>query len=402
MQQLSAAVTSRAQGMDAEFPFVTMPRYEIAAGYADGLGGIMFAAFAPLVTSDQRIEWETYAQQNVDWIDESERLRQVHPSHRDPLHGTIQDHEHDRRRLLSSVTGSIGESVSNLQQVGDAQSRGVQEDAAPEEPRIAPKIWHWENGTRVVSPTQPDQLYAPLWQVSPPGLDLNVDMLADERVMRLYQAMLITKGSVLSNDFPITDLFDFLFDPEEKPLKDAPHAFLMEPVYTRFEEEPKLAGFLVGVTVWKNLFNQLLPEGAVGVIAVVDDACGGQMTFRMDGPVSTFLGHGDLHDPGFDQFRRTTDVELYDWDVIGNATDGLLCPHTLHIYPTVEFQDSYKTVRFYYCIFVCVMSLLMQSSVCQSFALSLTHSLTCALLHFQNNYRTNRSFTRWSWRWRSC
>jgi len=126
MQQLSAAVTSRAQGMNADFPFVTMPRYEIAAGHADGLGGVMFAAFAPLVTSDQRIEWEAYAQENIGWIDESERLRQVHPSHRDPLHGTIQDHEHDRRRCLQqSVTGSIGDSISNLQ-LADSASRGVQ------------------------------------------------------------------------------------------------------------------------------------------------------------------------------------------------------------------------------------------------------------------------------------
>jgi len=217
----------------------------------------MFTVWAPLVAPSQRFQWEEYSTTNAQaWLDESDRLRQVHPSHRDPLHGTIQDHEHDRRRLqerqqrdypmrIDAAVGrvQVGPSSGEVQ-----QARQVAEDDSPNA-WIPPQIWHWEgspNGTRVVSETTSPghEYYAPLWQVSPPGpSDINVDMFSDPRVSKLFQAMVAAgKRSVLSDDFPIKDLFDFLFDPEEKSDKAKPHAFLMEPVFDRFDEDPKLVG----------------------------------------------------------------------------------------------------------------------------------------------------------------
>jgi hypothetical protein len=42
--------------------------------------------------------------------------------------------------------------------------------------------------------------------------------------------MVATNKSVLSTATEIGDLFGFLFEPEEKPLKQNPHGFMMEPV----------------------------------------------------------------------------------------------------------------------------------------------------------------------------
>jgi len=152
-------------------------------------------------------------------------------SHRDALHGTIQDHEHDRRRRL-------------------------QEDVSV--PTIPDRIWRWEDGVRVEESDEPDKVFAPLWQVSPPAAsDVNVNLLADDRVSSLYGSMLAMNRTVQSNDFPIDHLFDFLFDPEEKDDKLKPHAFLMDPVYSAFDEEYKVVGFVLAVTVWHNLFDRV-------------------------------------------------------------------------------------------------------------------------------------------------
>jgi hypothetical protein len=139
MQQLSAAVTSAALMTNSVFPYVTLPHFQITGGYADGMGGIMAAAFAPLVKHEERSEWEEYAVLNQGWLAESARLKKVHPGHRDALHGTIQDHEHDRR---------------------------LQSPETPSE-YIPTQIYRWENGLQVPEPSRPGQVLAPLWQTSP-------------------------------------------------------------------------------------------------------------------------------------------------------------------------------------------------------------------------------------------
>jgi hypothetical protein len=139
MQQLSAAVTSAALMTGSVFPNVTLPHFEITGGFVDGMGGIMAAAFAPLVKEEERSEWEEYAVLNQGWLTESARLKKVHPDYSDALHGTIQDHEHGRR-LQSS-------------------------EAPPAS--IATRIFRWESGIQVPEPDRPGQDLAPLWQVSP-------------------------------------------------------------------------------------------------------------------------------------------------------------------------------------------------------------------------------------------
>jgi hypothetical protein len=151
--------------------------------------------------------------------------------------------------------------------------------------------------------------------------------------------MIATNTSVLSTSTEIGDSFDFLFDPEEKPLKQNPHGFVMEPVYSAFEENPELVGFLIGVTVFGRLLDQLLPEGAGanGIVCVFKDKCGNAITYELNGPVQTYLGAGDLHDPQFDKYERSSPVEVYKTDFEGR------CAYELYIYPSTKFRETYMT-----------------------------------------------------------
>jgi hypothetical protein len=143
MQQFSASVTSSALMAGSVFPNVTIPHFEVSGGYVDGMGGIMAIAFAPLIKHEQRSEWEEYAELNQGWLAESARLKKAHPGHLDALHGTIQDHEDDRR-LQSPETSS---SLNTL---------------------IPKQIYRWDsNRTKVAETSSPGQVLAPLWQVSP-------------------------------------------------------------------------------------------------------------------------------------------------------------------------------------------------------------------------------------------
>jgi uncharacterized protein YbaA (DUF1428 family) len=135
----------------------------------------MSAGFAPLVKAEERDQWEEYAVQNQGWIEQSAYLKKVHPIHRDALHGTIQDHEHDRRQLQKE--------------------------------NISSAIYRWEKGQKVSEVSQPGKVFAPLWQVSPADAGaVNVNLLSDPRVADIYASMLKTNSSILSHDSEIGDL----------------------------------------------------------------------------------------------------------------------------------------------------------------------------------------------------
>ena len=137
----------------------------------------MAAGFAPIITSEQRDDWETYAVENQGWLERSAYLKAVSPAHRDALHGTIQDHEHDRR---------------NLQ---DQQS-------------VSPFIYKWENGKRIPERTAPPgREFAPLWQISPADTNsVNVNLLSDKTIAEFYTKMMKTEALILSSNIEIGDM----------------------------------------------------------------------------------------------------------------------------------------------------------------------------------------------------
>jgi len=99
------------------------------------------------------------------------------------------------------------------------------------------------------------------------------------------------------------------------------------------------------------------------------------MSYEINGDLATYLGEGDYHDPAFDAFERSMQVELYDHQVEG------LCAHELRIYPTVALQDSYKTNN--PAIYSAVVALAFLLT-----AVGVNHSTS--FLHFSLNYLATR------------
>ena len=276
------------------------------------MGGIMAVVYAPLITGEEQPQWEDYATKNQDWIAESARLKETHRSHRDALHGTIQDHEHDRRHLQ-------------------------QEEIPP----ISDFIYRWESGKKVKEVGTPRQVLAPLWQGSPADSSaVNVNLFSDDRIFTLYNTVRDVKQTVLSVNTEIGEMFDWLFDPEEKPQKVLPHAFIAQPVFSDFAEEPDMVGILLGITVYTNLFDRLLPQGASGVICVVKDSCGNVMSFELNDHKAHFLGLEDVHDSAFNDYVYNFPLEIsYEF---GNITDSV-CAHEVFVYPSNEFRSAYDS-----------------------------------------------------------
>jgi hypothetical protein len=317
MEQLSASVTAAAVMTGAVMPNLTIPFFEIDGGYTDGLGGIMTVVYAPLIRARQVPQWEEYADQHVQgWIDDAFELRENHPHHRNPLKGTIQDHESDRRRL--SLPG--------------------------EEQNVSKNVFTWVDGVKTpLTLSDDDQWVAPFWQVSPPSaFSVNADLLSDEHLRKLFQVMLAMNTTVLSGDTQVYDLFDFMFDDNEKDRKANGHMFIMTPVYDGFRNNNKtLVGVLVALTPLENLLDRLIPQDTKGIVGVFRNQCGDIRTYEMNGigHRSKQIADSDVHDPGFETFRHSSSVETYE-----TVVDGL-CVHTLDIYPSRRFRDSFSATK---------------------------------------------------------
>jgi hypothetical protein len=90
--------------------------------------------------------------------------------------------------------------------------------------------------------------------------------------------------------------------------------------------------------------------GANNIIAVISDSCGSRdLTYELNGPISTFLGYEDLHDDRFDAFVHSVQLESYESIVEG------MCVHELKVYPSAKFRASYETNK--PAVYTCVTAL---------------------------------------------
>ena len=315
LHQLSASVTSTAIMTGAVFPNLTQQFFEITDGYVDGMTLISNTAFAPLVKAEEMTQWEEYSVLNQGWITESMVLREVHPDHVDPLHGTMNDLEHDRK--LQAATAPV---------------------------IISDRIFRWDNGTKVPEEASAGELYAPLWQISPaiPSI-VNFNFFSSKVFTDLFAKMVTMNQTVSSSNAKIGDMFG----DNQNGDRVIPYGFIMEPVYSTFTESRRLVGMLIAPFKYSTLFVQILPDKAQGFVTVIADNCGNTMTFEVNGPHSTFLAYEDLHDPSFEKYKRSAIVNQ-------KAAVGL-CVQYVNIYPSTKYQQSFKTTR--PAVYSCVIAL---------------------------------------------
>jgi class 3 adenylate cyclase len=309
MEQFSAEMTTVGLLTGAKFPFLTLPQFEVLGGYVIGMSGLNHFSYAPLVKD--RSAWEEYAIANQGWLQESARLKIDHPSHLDPMHGTIQDNE-ERRRL--DEEGSISP--------------------------ISDVIYRFDNGLKMPDASSPGGVYAPLWQITPAvSSAVNVNLLSDAHVSSLFHDMLLTNHSILAAPIHLGDFWRSSSDDSEELAKEKsdPYGYFMAPVYSEFAKNASLVGILLAAADIDSLLYNVVPEGVSGIVCVIIDTCGSAVSYSLNGINDhAFLGEADFHDPKFEAYRRDIRIE---------QTQTAGCLHDLHIFPTQEFKNSYKTKK---------------------------------------------------------
>jgi hypothetical protein len=287
LKELSAYITSTALADESMFPFVTLSQFKMFSDLARESGGVLSTAYAPIVTSTDRKQWEAYSAQHHWWQNVSD----------------------DTEVVKSSAVSEF--------------------------------IYHWVNGTKSSEPVVENEIYAPVWHISNSLVNVvNENLLDTPEIASLYASMIATNHSVLAG-ISTAYMLEFSVDSEEgrQDRGDRPHSVLAEPVYDSFSENRAIVGILLSQIEYDSLLSFFHHRTTAGIVGVIVDNCGKGITYRFEREGATFIGYGDLHDPVFDEFKRTIPLKVY------KTMHEDSCKHEMHVYPSATYREVYITKK---------------------------------------------------------
>jgi hypothetical protein len=304
MDSCSSTITSFALSTDAQWPYVTIPHFEVRGEKFFNVSSARLLAFAPVVHDKDVDAWNRYSVQEQGWIAESYRLRGDTQRNPNPIHDQVYR--------------------------TDANGR---EEAVPE------------------SSSSSGVEYAPLWQEAsaPTNVDgINYNLYSNSLFRKVFDFARMTRSAVLS---AVTDP-STLFGDEAGHAQDStdglladPDSILVQNVYDTFDErERQVVAALIAVLPWKVYFEGLMHDGANGLICVLRDTCGAEFTYRLDGPKAVYLGQGDHHEAEFDdlEFARPF-APFIDYSTADTASMEAHCEYSLHIFPSSVLEKAYHS-----------------------------------------------------------
>jgi hypothetical protein len=101
MDNLAVMIVANAKETNQTWPFVTLPNFGIRMAKLLLLTDIPVIGFLPVVTPHNRKEWEAYASEKDDWVNECVSVQKSWKWYRGPL-----DH-HDKKIKNISVNGDV-------------------------------------------------------------------------------------------------------------------------------------------------------------------------------------------------------------------------------------------------------------------------------------------------------
>jgi hypothetical protein len=263
MRSFSNTVSASAIATNSEFPFVTVPTFEVLGESVRQQSGAELLIFTPKVEIDEVTRWQEYATANEWWYEESKQL------------------------AISSSEGSL-----------------VQSDFAPGSP--LPFIYESfldENGNPSVMPAVNNPPFYPLWQVSPPPFSpvlMKANIGVQPEFVSVSKAADIAREGVLGSTlffdvYGLTGLASkeedheafhakFMVSSDTESAYNRPHAFFLQPIFREiYNDTSEIVGYINALFTWDRYFANLLPEGVKGITCVASNTCGQSFTYYLDG-----------------------------------------------------------------------------------------------------------------------
>jgi hypothetical protein len=221
------------------------------------------------------------------------------------------------------------------------------------------------NDTTVYEDPEGSGPFLPCWQLSPviplPAL-LNFNFFAYLNLAPMLNEVLETGKAVLgflqtthegSDTEDLIRVFLTLGQYRHSQVAyDAdPMTQVAYPVFDNFGPDRQVTGIIMTTIFWRLLFEDVLPVNMRGVICVLHNTLGEDVTYRIDGQTATLLGPGDLHDPNYNDMVVTRDISEYiaeraspeSLSYTSVELDSGYTSYILSVYPSEAMEDQFVT-----------------------------------------------------------
>lgn len=352
-QQLSAAnslaiaLTSHAAAsVGANWPFVTIPDWDLRANNVKDLGDFLSVSLSPVVTQQQRFLWQVYTQENLDWLWQAQSRNETSGVSRQLEQGGS----------LPSIDTIVQSTLDNqLQSMDDMWSIHNGQ-------HISKDIFRPDPSGLGFAPEAPENSpFLPLWlQMPPVSTMINLNILSLDSTGSAAAGTMTTETPTMSQVVDLEDagpsqrellteyytllLQDYHGDPNAHYEGD-PVASMSFPVFDTFDMTQKnVVAALTSVIQFQQYFDNVLPEDNGGLLVVVSNTCGDVFSYEVTGESAIFLGNDDYHNPAFDYLEKSCDLlskAASDFDL--SALDEKLCQYTITLYPDESLHQHYIT-----------------------------------------------------------
>jgi hypothetical protein len=257
----SDSISGAAIATNSEFPFVTVPTFEIFGHSVRQQSGAEAIVYTPKVEVDELTRWQEYATVNEGWYEESKML------------------------ALSSGDNTLVQSDYVLGNIS-----AVIYDPSQD-----------QSGNLIAAPPANPPFY-PMWQVSPPPFTpfpLKANLASYLNFVDNFKTVNIVREGVLGQTVIGTNALgesvlkqadhtafhdQFVSSDVEASAFERPHAFLFQPVFREaFNDTSDIVGTVNALVPWDRYFANLLPEGVKGITGVLQNTCGLSFTYYLDG-----------------------------------------------------------------------------------------------------------------------
>lgn len=301
MDNLAVSLTSLGLNSAFQWPYATLPQWDVRARSAAQSASAQFLAYSPLVADREREAWQNFALTFKDWVDSDQG----------------QSEENSGERNLQA---------DDLQDVDFSQG-------------IASTIYKLANdGRPVVEESQ--EFYYPLWQHYPIDPEL-----ANFNILSHWAFGPEAQVATDSLSFTIGMVSDNALAPSKNPISN-----LYFPVFSDFDNDD-LVALIVASEDWVDFLKAAtLPETANGIICVIVNECGQAYSYEVRDDTAYFLSEGDRHDSNFDHMGESiaitavlTDEVLGTLSYSNTKKNKDFCPYTMYVYPSEATEQEYYT-----------------------------------------------------------
>ena len=325
------------------WPNVTVPYFEEIILTTKSLTNAYGVQLFPIITNENRAEWEAYSVQHRYWINESYATQRK-------VYGE------DQSKLEPGATSQTNFSWWHHLWGDDHKNAS--------NPAFSSGISDRIFGTEHEDPDEYDPVidisggpfYFPQWQSAPMSWYYHSTVNSNYgNFLDFYQQTQIIMNTS-------TAAFGEAWTDGNTPGRIST---LLYPIFDQIYDG-KVAAFVSVDLFWEAFLERILPPNADGIYVVIENTCDQVFTFMLNGEDAAWLGDGDLHEQD-SKYNEKKESFVFGSQLMepitsptytGRPLYNSFCPYTFSIYPSRSLEDQYVTNSpIVYTVVVCLIFL---------------------------------------------